>query len=372
MVERLAVDESTGQLQIHVRNAGAGTWPAHTLEVAVTRPSGGGVGAYSWPDFFLPPGGRSILQHPDLEPERPMDVCLLLDPGNQVPEEDDRMEGVWRRPPYCPDLPDLTITGVRYDQEEQQLPVTVENVGVGTVAEWGVLEHRNLGLRIELPDGTSFDAPAEWWSDVSMDTWDTLVLAWSNIRSEHREMMVDGYTLVIDPNDDIAEADEENNTHEVGPAASLRVAWLFADAPYHFRDNAQYDFDIYAVSGGSRRTIAAWRIGPEIDWGSCFEDSHCILMLTRSDYDTHWFDVAGDEELEIQITVSNPGTLTPSVTNTRRYGGPYNDWGAGGPAADLGCSDPAREIGDGRHYWEFGSYGGEPWDVHFNICNQDS
>ena len=48
MVENLTVKESTGQLQIHVRNVGAASWPGKDLEVAVTWPDGSGIGAYTW------------------------------------------------------------------------------------------------------------------------------------------------------------------------------------------------------------------------------------------------------------------------------------------------------------------------------------
>ncbi|MGD1992991.1 MAG: LysM domain-containing protein, partial [Anaerolineae bacterium] len=199
-VEDLTVREETGQLQIHVRNVGAGTWPAKDLDMAVTWPDGSAVGAYTWPELILQPGERAILEHPDLvpAPHPPLGACVLLDPGNSVPEEDDYSVG-WRRGRYCRPLPDLTITDVQYDADGERLLVTVENIGEGSV------EHRDLGLEIVMADGRYFSAPAEWWADVSIEPRGAIVMVWENIGPDQRALMMDGYTAVIDPHNDIAE-----------------------------------------------------------------------------------------------------------------------------------------------------------------------
>jgi hypothetical protein len=366
MVENLTVNEETGQLQIHVRNVGAGTWPAKDLEVAVTWPSGAGIGAYTWPELLLRPGERSILEHPDLVPgpHPPLGACVLLDPGNRVPEEDDQSPG-WTRGRYCRPLPDLIVTDAAYDWADERLLVTVENVGEGSV------ERRDLGLQINLADGSYFAAPDEWWSDVSMAPHQTVRLVWENVGEAQRALMMGGYTVVIDPHNDLAEESGANNEYTVPPAARLRVRWVHIRAPYDVRNTVEYAFAAHAVSGDMSRAIETWRLGPDIDWGSCFEDEYCIRMMEGEEADTYWFDVAGDEDLELVLTVSHPGTLRGPVV--RRGVFPAGEgWYAGGSGPSRGCREAEWDPEEQRtRTWTFGSSGGEEWLVAFNLCREE-
>jgi hypothetical protein len=365
-VENLTVDEPTGQLQIHVRNVGAATWPAKDLDVAVTWPDNSGIGAYTWPELVLRPGDRAILQHPDLvpAPHPPLGACVLLDPGNRVPEEDDRSPG-WTRGRYCRPLPDLTITDAVYDDENERLLVTVENIGEGSV------EHRNLGLQVNLASGAYFAAPAEWWADVSIEPRGVIVMEWPHIGPEQRALMLDGYTVVVDPNNDIAEESGFNNEYAVRPSARLWLSWTWINVPYDVRDVVEYSFDAYLVSGGSRRRVADWRISQDIAWGSCFNPYHCVRHYDDEEYDTYWFDVAGDEELVIEIVVSHPGTLRRATRLTEIYG-PDDDWGAG----PLGPRRTCGYLGGGgephSYTWVFDYSEGYAWDTTFHICREDA
>jgi LysM repeat protein len=366
MVENLTVKESTGQLQIHVRNVGAATWPGKDLDVAVTWPDGSGIGAYTWPELVLQPGERAILEHPDLVPgpHPPLGACVLLDPGNAVPEEDDYSLG-WTRGRYCRPLPDLTITDVQYDSDGERLLVTVENVGEGSV------EHRNLGLQINLADGRYFAAPAEWWADVSIEPRQAIVMVWEHIGPEQRALMMGGYTAVIDPNNDIAEESGTNNAYAVRAATRLWLSWTWIDVPYHYRDMVEFSFDAYAVSGGVHRPVADWRIRQDIDWGSCFEPYHCVRHYDNEEYDSYWFDIAGDEGLVVEITVSHPGTLHWTRTLSEYYP-PEDDWGAGpvGPRRTCGYLGGGGE--SHSYTWVFDYSEGRPWDTTFHICREDA
>jgi hypothetical protein len=375
MVENLTVKEETGQLQIHIRNAGAGTWPGKDLDVAVTWPDGSGIGGYTWPELILRPGERAILEHPDLVPgpHPPLGACVLLDPGDAVPEEDSRQicddsgdcTYIWRRGRYCRPLPDLTINDVQYDADGERLLVTVQNVGEGSV------EHRNLGLQINLADGRYFAAPGEWWADVSIERRQEIVMVWEHIGPEQRALMLDGYTAVIDPNNDIAEESGTNNEYVVRASTRLWLSWTWIDAPYDYRDMVEYSFDAYLTSGGSRRTVADWHIGQDIDWGSCFSPYHCVRHYDNEEYDSYWFDVAGDEDLVIDIVVSHPGTLHDAVRITNVYG-PEDDWGGGavGPRRTCGYLGGGGE--SNSYTWTFGYSEGYPWDTTFHICREDA
>jgi hypothetical protein len=376
MVENLTVKEETGQLQIHIRNTGAGTWPAKNLDVSVTWPDGSGIGGYSWPELILQPGERAILEHPDLvpSPHPPLGACVLLDPGDAVPEEDSRqvcddVTGdcmyIWRRGRYCRPLPDLTITDVQYDADGERLLVTVENIGAGSI------EHRNLGLQINLADGRYFAAPSEWWADVSIEPRGVIVMVWEHIGPEQRALMLDGYTAVIDPYNDIAEESGTNNEYVVRGSTRLWLSWTWIDAPYDYRDTVEYSFDAYLVSGGSSRTVANWHIGQDIDWGSCFRPYHCVRHYDDEEYDSYWFDVAGDEELVVDIVVSHPGTLHNPVRVTDVWG-PDEGWGAGavGPRRSCGYLGGTRQ--PHSYTWTFGYSEGYPWDTTFHICREDA
>lgn len=375
MVEDLTVDDETGQLTIHVRNAGAGTWPGKDLEAAVVWPDGSSIGTFTWPDLFVRPGERKALSDPALvpRPHPPLGACVILDPGDRVPEEDGRQVCdetgecmyAWRRGRYCRPLPDLTVTDARYDEERETLLVTVENVGEGSV------EHRDLGLEIELADGRTFTAPGEWWSDVSISPRGRIAMAWSGIGPGQRALMTDGYTAVIDPFNDLAEEDGTNNRYDVRPSTRLWLSWTWIGAPYSMRDDVEFHFEAHAVSAGPRRTIADWRVGQDIDWGSCFRPYHCVRHYDDEEYDTYWVDIAGDEDLVVEMRVSHPGTLWRDYQRSERFSA-AEGWGGGsvGPRRSCGYLGPGRV--PNRYVWQFDTVNGNAWNATFHICREDA
>jgi hypothetical protein len=241
----------------------------------------------------------------------------------------------------------------------------VQNVGEGSV------EHRNLGLQINLADGSYFAAPHEWWADVSIEPRREIVMVWEHIGPEQRALMMDGYAAVIDPNDDIAEESDTNNEYAVRAATRLWLSWIWINVPYDFRDTVEYSFDAYLTSGGSRRAVADWHIGQDIDWGSCFRPYHCVKHYDNEEYDSYWFDVAGDEDLVIDIVVSHPGTLHDPVRVTQVYG-PEDDWGAGGLGPRRTCGYFGGTSQPHSYTWTFGYSEGYAWDTTFHVCREDA
>ena len=377
-VEKLTVRESTGQLQIHVRNVGAATWPGKDLDVAVTWPDGSGIGGYTWPELILQPGDRAILEDPDLVPgpHPPLGACVLLDPGNEVPEEDDRTPA-WSRGRYCQPLPDLTITNAVYESLEDRLLVTVENIGEGAV------EHRNLGLQIDLADGAYFAAPAEWWSDVSLAPRGVIVMEWAGIGTSQRERMLDGYTAVIDPNNDIAEESGTNNEFTVRGSTQLQIMWRSGHMPYYYggTNTGTMFFDAFIISGDRHaRNVAMWT-SPEIEI-SALDDSGRAGWTDRREFDYQaWYSditISGDELLEIRMAadVDIGGRGYFHLGLPRATYGPEENWGAR-PFGYQDCNIEASPDDGGVHTFSVQPVDSGlpvsvriiPWTSVFTICS---
>ena len=377
-VEKLTVREATGQLQIHIRNVGAATWPGKDLDIAVTWPDGSGIGGYTWPELVLQPGDRAILEDPDLvpAPHPPLGACVLLDPGNEVPEEDDRSPG-WSRGRYCQPLPDLTITNSVYDNLGDRLLVTVENIGEGAV------EHRNLGLQINLADGAYFSAPAEWWSDVSLEPRGAIVMEWAGIGESQRERMLDGYTAVIDPNNDIAEESGTNNDYTVHGSTQLQIMWRSGRMPYYYGGTHEGTmfFDAFIVGGDSySRNVASWT-SPEMEFNrdDAYVGGH---WYDHPEYDYQvWYSdllIAGDELLEIfmaaDVDIAARGYFHLGLA--RATYGPDENWGAR-PFPYQACNIEGSPEDGGVHRFSVQpvdsglpfSVRGLPWSSTFTICS---
>jgi len=328
-VTNLTVDEATGDLMIHIRNNGAAGWPAHDLDIALFTPSGTGIGAYTERDFFMEAGDSRVLRS-EVTPDPPLDACILLDPGNEIPEEDDRSPG-WTRGRYCRDLPDLEITDVGYDPNRDRLLVTIRNIGEGT------LEHRNIGMRINTATGAEFLAPREWWSDVNLERWHSAALEWI-VAEDPREEMLEGYQVVLDPGNDIAEEDDSNNTYDVRGQEEMQIMWRSGTVPYYYggTNRSRMYFDAYVIGAGGSRNVAYWT-SPEMrsdDDTVGGSDGWYDLPDSEGEYDYQvWYfdlEIMGDEKLEIRMSafVEIVGRRDAHLGLPREVFEPDEDWGA--------------------------------------------
>lgn len=229
-VENLTVDD-TGWLQIHVVNEGTADW-TRPLTFAVERRSGERVGVYTWPPPLLSPGQRTIVEYDMSADPQPGNVCVVLDPDNEVTELDDRRSAPRSR--YCPSLPDLIITDVGYDPEGERLLVQVQS-------RYASVEHGDVSLLVTLPDGGTLSDRPVLLSDVTLWGWTTLEL--SGIGEEQRARMMGGYTVAVDPLDLIEETNDDNNEYVVPAGARLRLRWTQITTYYYpygqYSDNPQ-------------------------------------------------------------------------------------------------------------------------------------
>ncbi|MGD8822742.1 MAG: hypothetical protein PVG63_06535 [Anaerolineales bacterium] len=210
-IEGFSVDPGSDQLRVHVRNVGLAAWQNRDLEVAITTRDGEVLDTITWEDFNLPVGEEAMLQSTRLTPHPPFGVCLTLDPNDHVLELYEHT-GVSRRNFACPPLPDFSIGEVRFDPAGERFLVTIVNVGEQRPIGDGVQDDRNLGFRIEFADGTFNEF---WRTDVRLGRVDEVTIPFY-LPSDEVDRLRDGYTIIVDPHNEFAELNEDNNEYH-GP-----------------------------------------------------------------------------------------------------------------------------------------------------------
>jgi hypothetical protein len=380
----LTIDDVTvaegNQLRIHLRNSGRASWPAREVKAAINQSNGESIDVVTWPAIDLGPGETTILQTGTLDLGA-LPACVILDPDNEVGEWGDALEseGVLEaHPRFCVKRPDLVITGVEYDPTAGQVLVTVQNQGEG------LLENRTVGLR-ERTLGEGPEAPPVQHPLISLGPRESTVLTIPADESLHSEWF-GGYTVTVDPEFLIAESDDGNNTYTVVAGRYLHVALTQITAPWHARNDVEFEMHVSIVSAGARREVADWHITQDIDWTTCAHVSsngECRKGYgAGSPFDMGSLRVGADEALEITVHVSND-PLTDDAGHTFTYldaGETYrlaDDWGAGDHDAHGECIEVFG--GPGRHGWVLGSYTewspstavyrNWNWAVNFNICD---
>ncbi|MEW6400948.1 MAG: hypothetical protein AB1649_04060, partial [Chloroflexota bacterium] len=382
-VEDLTMAEGS-QIRIHVRNIGRASWPSREVKAAITRPTGEIVTVISWPAISLAPGEDVILQSGSMD-FGTLPVCVILDPDNEVAEDIDRLASreVLSRGASCIQLPDLTITDVEYDPSRGRLLVTVQNQSDNT------LQYRTIALS-NRPLGAGPGAPPSEHSGITLGPWEVIVLTMTAPESVHAAWS-NGYVVTVDPDNHIEESDNDNNSYTVPGGASLRLVWTHIMAPYEARNRVEFELSAFVMSAGSRRQVADWQITQNIDWNSwCVHDvthGECISNFEPdSPYDTSWFDIAGDEALQINVFVNHERPVEDDYDHTftwMAWGETYgveDGWGAGDPDSMRACTLVDEGLGD--HGWVLGSffewvpslgYRQEyHWYVNFNLCRANA
>jgi hypothetical protein len=360
----LSIEPGSGQLGIHVKNVGTADWLNQDLDVRVTTQSGELILEETWEEFFLPVGDTLILATLQLVPDDPSDVCITLDYDDRVLELYEHWESFFHNP-VCGSRPDLSIEELAYDSEGERLDVVVKNNGetVPGLPE-GVLNDRDLVLRLEFFDSTSLERREE---NITLGQYDEIRLEWPELGPEVRDRMHDGYTVILDPGNEIVEVREDNNDYTVDGGTRLWLVWNGITAPDGYKNQVEFRFRAYAVNGDYRRQIIGWDIEQDITWDSC--GLECLLNLGHHDYSTDWFDIYGDEELEVIVNANHPGALfidEPSKRATWSGSG----WGGGQLFDPVYCVyHPTRDPG---HYsWTLQETGGGDWETSFSICREN-
>ncbi|MEA3326145.1 MAG: LysM peptidoglycan-binding domain-containing protein [Chloroflexota bacterium] len=312
VVQKLTVDPSSKRVRIHVRNVGQATWSEKNIVAQVSWPDGEEIGTFDWQDVTLAPGETRILSHGGLNPQPALGVCVLLDPNNAVEEVRDRLvtsEILGEKQPYCRPLPDLSITNVIYEEESNDIRIDVQNQGEDPISSsdtGGSLDLANLLVWITFAEGRPL---TQRYIDLNLEPRDDVTLIWPLNESERARMRA-GYTVIINPDDSIAESDTTNNQYEVEGVARLRISWMVGYAMFCPTGNTllrgenvggknTWDMQLRASvsSGRSTRRVADWN-SPEFEltWRDGSGDWWCRAYISD------WFEVAGDEVLTITRT----------------------------------------------------------------------
>jgi len=354
-LEDFVVDEDSGRVQLHVRNIGQATWPGRDLNIELQTRDGISLGVYTWPRFVLQLGQRTVLEHPDMRLSAPFDACVVIDPYDDVWEEGDHV-GLLHTP-ICQPVPDLVVTDVRY--YAGQISVTIQNIGDER------MRHRSVSVRTYLPDGTPLYIGGSR-PNITLGRGQTVTLNFGGVSESIRDRMRAGYQVTVNPDGRLFESDTSNNTFSVPAANSLRISVMDLRAPWDYRNNVEFVFAAYAVSGSGRRQVADLYFS-DINWDQCIRESGCIRLYDLPDDSSsvYWFPIFGDEDLEVIVrAIRRRDEWTRSGTYLARY-----NWNANGWGSRRDCSD-WHDRTPGWHSWTLSTHEGQPLALTFQVCQQ--
>ncbi|HSR20566.1 MAG TPA: hypothetical protein VLL49_06595 [Anaerolineales bacterium] len=374
-VERMEVDEATGQVRIHLRNTGTAAWPWRDLKVELQTRDGTSVGTYTWPEFVLEAGQETVLENPDMVLSAPYDACVLIDPLDEVPEEGER-SGALIHTPFCPRLPDLTITRVMYDPAGGgRVRVTVMNIGGAAV------ENRTLNFSSSYADGTPTYLPG-FRPGVSLRPGRTRTFDLSGVTDEIRSRLADGYSVTVNPEGTLAEVDLDNNTYVVRGNSRMTLHWCNTAVPHYggWGHTVRMDMELNALSGSTARGLISRRLEEYFSvHDSETQDTHYLIggaTPGRQCTTIGEFEILGDERLQVRISGhylrGSRGSWDSLGSGTATHS-PQDNWGA-----DVAptCSSPGYRLLSSHAGWHdfrvrpnmWWLRRRTPWTATYHLC----
>ena len=186
--------------------------------------------------------------------------------------------------------------------------------------------------------------------------------------------MIDGYTVSLNPGEEFPESNFDNNDRVIPEGTELSMSWYGMESPESLKDIVEFHIDAFILQGRDRKEhIVDWNMTQDINWGSCFPDDYCILLLNHSDHGYDYFSdshiIYGDESLELVVEVTHPGSLWTNYSVTEIYDSPH--WEAGGDSPSGGCYFWPMRDDVGRHGFLFTDEGGREWYTRVDICREN-
>jgi hypothetical protein len=304
---------------------------------------GESLGIYTWENFVLEAGQRTVLEHPDIHLEPPYDACIIIDPNNQVREEYEAHD-ILQHAPVCPRLPDLTITDVAYKAAGGgRVSVTVQNRGEKP------LENRDLTLKGYLPDGS----PAYLfgsWPDVNLEVNQTRTYELIGVNENVRSRLQNGYSVFVDPENTIPENNEDNNQYDVH-SGDIQIWWCDAYIPHYYGlgSTTRMHFLAEIVQGTQTKVVLDTRRTNTLSSTETFSYgyNHSYLgggnnTFFSCDVSSSIFTILSDEALKVSTSATfragSHGDFENLGTATHTYFA-ENNWGARSSETSFGWDD---------------------------------
>ena len=184
-----------------------------------------------------------------------------------------------------------------------------------------------------LPDGTRTSL-VQTWPDITIRPYETQSFEIGGISEAVRTTLQGGYIIMVDPDNTIAELNDENNFRDVNPTR-LKVWWCDTRIPV-YRDLrvARAEMTLYVQKNrisGVEDVFTGTRTD-ESSNNNCW-DAGCNEMFRCSDtYPA--FSILADEDLAISVHAEQEySTEFDDLGTPYRVFTPGEDWGAF-PAAD--------------------------------------
>ncbi|NTU55228.1 MAG: LysM peptidoglycan-binding domain-containing protein, partial [Anaerolineales bacterium] len=196
-VEDLAINEN-GSVEVHLRNTGTATWPWKDLDIRLQTRDGDLITTQTKSSFVLETGQETTIEFPARTLSEPYDACVVIDPEDQVLELYER-SGRLSHSPVCPALPDLVISNVHFTGGEGAgaLEVIVQNIGDGA------LENRVVSIKTYRASGSPLAVEGSW-RNVTLQPGESRAFQISDIPEVLRGAMLQGYSVMINPDETFA------------------------------------------------------------------------------------------------------------------------------------------------------------------------
>ena len=225
-VSCLRVDPTNGFVQVDGKNSGSAEWSNHKLWLGIFNREGDRRFGYYSEEIFLDIGQEKTITN-NVAVCNIANVCIVVDPDDIVLELNENTGALYHATmQYCLPLPDLWIQETQYNVDENKLRINIRNQGdrSSNIGPSNQIDLYDVVLRLEPKVGIPYfySLPHQFGHDL-LDHNDSAWVEWT-LRPGQRERLLDGYTITLNPDDEIVEIDETNNTYHIDVFARTELS----------------------------------------------------------------------------------------------------------------------------------------------------